>query len=108
MGSGTAEDALEAGVVMAAALALGVYFLLIQNTDSPAEAVTIFGRMFYALIFALVPTSEFAVFLDVIAGTVGAAITADKLRSEGVGLLMAFGFGWTAMTIIINWFNAPI
>lgn len=44
--SSTAQDAFEAGVVLAIGLFLLVYFVLIQNADSPAEAVDVFGRTF--------------------------------------------------------------
>jgi hypothetical protein len=59
-------------------------------------------------VMAILPTSELAVFLDFVVGTLGASVAASKLRAELVGVIIAFGFGWTATNIIINWFTAPI
>ena len=41
-------------------------------------------------------------------GTVGALIPVSKLRARGLGILVAFGFGWTVMNIAISWFNSLI
>lgn len=57
---------------------------------------------------AFFPTSKFAVFLNLLVGTVGASIAVSKLTVRGLGILIAFGFGWTAMNIAINWFTSPI
>lgn len=100
--SNTAQDAFEAGVVLAIGLFVLVYLVLIQNADSPTEAIDVFGRTFYTFVMAFFPTSKLAIFLYLLMGTVGASIAASKLRARGIGVLVAFGFGWTATNIIIN------
>lgn len=72
------------------------------------RTIDVFGRTFYAFVMAFFPTSKLAVFLDLLMGTVGASIAASKLRVRGLGILVAFGFGWTAMNIAISWFTSPI
>ena len=57
---------------------------------------------------AFFPTTKLAISLDLLMGTIGASIAASKLRAQGIGILVAFGFGWTATNIVINWFNSPI
>lgn len=108
MSRGTAKDAFEAGVALAGGIFLLIYLALLQNADSTTQAIDVFGRTFYAFVMALFPTSKLAVFLDLLMGTVGASIAASKLRVRGLGILVAFGFGWTAMNIAISWSTSPI
>lgn len=105
---GTAKDAFEAGVALAGGIFLLIYLSLLQNVDSITQAIDVFGSTFYVFVMAFFPTSKLAVFLDLLMGTVGASIAANKLRARGLEILFAFGFGWTAMNIAINWFNSPI
>ncbi|MEE6209607.1 hypothetical protein U3A55_05510 [Salarchaeum sp. III] len=108
MSAGTAKDAFEAGVALAGAVFLLVYLSLLQNADSVTQAIDVFGRTFYTFVMAFFPTSKLAVFLDLLMGTVGASIAASKLRARGIGILIAFGFAWTATNIVLNWLNSPI
>ena len=102
MGLGTAKDTFEAGVAIAGGLFVLVYLVLLQNASSTVQAINVFGRTFYAFVMAFFLTNELAVSLNLLMGTVGASIAASKLRVRGLGILVAFGFGWTTMNIIIN------
>lgn len=108
MNTSTAEDAFKAGVAIAGGMFLLVYIVLLRQADSAAQAIDIFGRTFYTFVMAFLPTSRFAIFLDLVMGTLGASIAVTKLRARGIGILIAFGFGWTATNIIVNWFSSPI
>lgn len=108
MSGKTAKDAFQAGVALAGGIFFLIYLVLLQNAASTTQAVGVFGRTLYAFIMAFFPTSKLAVFLDLLVGTIGASIAASKLRVRGLEILVAFGFGWTAMNIAINWLDSPI
>ena len=57
MCGGTAKDAFEAGIALAGGLFLLIYLILLQNADSTAEAIDVFGRTFYAFVIAFFPTN---------------------------------------------------
>ncbi|AGN01202.1 hypothetical protein L593_06265 [Salinarchaeum sp. Harcht-Bsk1] len=85
-----------------------LYLLLLLNSDSVDQSSEIFARTFYTFMMAFFPTNEVALILDVIMGTLGASVAASELRAKTVGILIAFGFCWSATNILINWFTAPI
>ena len=111
VGSGdlqTLGDILKIGTVAALSLFMLVYFFLLRSADSPSEAVDIFGRTFYTMVFLFIPTSVVGVFFNFIGGAIAAAISIDKLNLKVIGAIIAFSFGWTSVNIIMNWYTAPI
>lgn len=102
------KEIFNIGVTLAFALLLFIYWIQLQAADNITEAVDVFSQTLLVVLYTFIPTSPVGAIISMTAGAIGAAISADSLGPRPIGILVAFGFFYTATNIVINWFMVPI
>lgn len=79
MSDDTLEDLFKAGGAFALAIAFLFFWSGLQKTDSASESVNLVEKFVVAMVLAVVPASELALFVDAIVAFVGGSIAVSKV-----------------------------
>ena len=108
--SGDIDDLWQAGVLIIVLLFAGLiwYPSILSNAGDPVAGVNIIGDGIVLILYSVVPTSSFALYVDLVVAFVASTVAAGSLNARGKGLIVAAGAGWTLTNMLMTALNPPI
>lgn len=108
MSDDTLEDLFKAGGAFALAIAFLFFWSGVQNADSASESVNIIEKFVVTMLLAVIPASEFALFVNAVVALVGGSIVASRVDFDIRAVVIAAGFLWMGTNLLINWIFPPV
>jgi hypothetical protein len=108
--SGDIDELWQAGALIIVLLFAGLFWYpaIMRNAGDPGASVEVVGDGIILILYSVVPTSKFAVYVDLAVAFVASVFAAGSLDARGKGIIVAAGAGWTLTNMTMTALNPPV